>query len=43
MGEGEVSIGFWWFNLRERDHIEDTGLNGRIILRWNIRKWDVGS
>jgi hypothetical protein len=33
MEEGEVSICFWWLNLKERDHIEDTGLDGRIILR----------
>jgi len=29
-------------NLRERDHLEDTGLDGRIILRCIFRKWDVG-
>ena len=33
---------FWWGNLRERDHVEDPGLDGRIILRWIFRKWDVG-
>ena len=32
---------FWWRNLRERDHLEDPGLDGRIILRWILRKWDV--
>jgi len=21
---------------------EDPGIDGRIILRWNLRKWDVG-
>jgi hypothetical protein len=30
-------------NLRERDHLEDTGLGGEIILRWVLRKWDVGT
>jgi hypothetical protein len=25
----------------ERDHMEDTGVDGRIILRWILRKWDV--
>ena len=29
-------------NLRERDHLEDKGLDGTIILRWVFRKWDVG-
>ena len=29
--------------LRERGHLEDPGVDGRIILRWIIRKWDVGA
>jgi hypothetical protein len=29
-------------NLRERDHWGDPGVDGRIILRWIFRKWDVG-
>ena len=33
---------FWWGNLRERDHLEDPSVDGRIILRWILRKWDVG-
>jgi hypothetical protein len=24
-----------------RDHLGDTGVDGRIILRWILRKWDV--
>jgi len=26
----------------ERDHLGDPGVDGRIILRWIFRKWDVG-
>jgi hypothetical protein len=32
----------WWGNLRERDHLEDSGVDDRLILRWIFRKWDVG-
>ena len=38
MGRGEVQTGFWWGNLKERDHLEDSGVDGRIILRWIFRK-----
>ena len=41
MGRGEVYTGFWWGNLSERDHLEDPGVDGRIILRWIFRKWDM--
>ena len=34
---------FWWGNLRERDHLEDPGVDERIILRWIFRKCDVGA
>jgi hypothetical protein len=27
----------------ERDHLEDLGMDERIILRWIFRKWDVGT
>jgi len=37
-----VFTGFRGGNLRERDYLEDPGLDGRIILRWIFRQWDVG-
>jgi len=40
---GEVYTGFWWRNLRERDHLENPGVNGRIIRGWIFRKWDGGA
>ena len=32
--------GFWWPNLKERDHLEDQGVDGRIILTRIFRKCD---
>ena len=37
-GGMEVCTGFWWGNLRERDHWGDPDIDGRIILRWIFRK-----
>jgi len=37
-GSGEVYTGLWWGNLWERDHLEDPGVEGRMILRWIFRK-----
>ena len=40
MGEGR-GVDSLVGNLRERDHLEDPGIAGRITLRWIFRKWDV--
>jgi hypothetical protein len=32
-GGGEAYTGFLWDKLRERDHLEELGVGGRIILR----------
>jgi hypothetical protein len=26
-----------------KNHLEDTGVDGKIILRWIFRNWDVGA
>ena len=39
---GELYTGFWWGNLRERDHLGDPSVDGKIILRWTFGKWNVG-
>jgi len=41
-GRGGVYMGFWCRGLRERDHLEDPGIDGRIILRLIFGKWGLG-
>jgi hypothetical protein len=35
-----LHTGFWWGNLRQRDHLEDPDIGVGIILRWIFKKWD---
>ena len=35
-----MCTGFWWENVKERDHCGDPDVDGRIILRWIFRKRD---
>jgi hypothetical protein len=37
-GRREVYTGLSWGNLRERDHLDDPGVDGRILLRCIFRK-----
>jgi len=41
-GGERAYTGYWWGNLRKRDHLGDPGVDGRIMLRRIFRKWDVG-
>ena len=38
--KGEVYTRIWWGKRRERDYSGDQDVDGRIILRWILRKWD---
>jgi len=33
LGRTEKHTGFWWVKIKERDHLEDLGIDGRIILK----------
>jgi hypothetical protein len=33
----------WWGKLRERDHLENPGVDEMIILRWIFRKWEAAA
>ena len=41
-GERRGVFRFWWGDLRERDHLGDPGVEGRIILRLIFRRWYGG-
>jgi hypothetical protein len=37
-----VHTGFWCGDLREGGHLGNPGVDGRIILKWILKKWDGG-
>jgi hypothetical protein len=34
-----VHTGLWWENLTERNHLEELGLDGRVLLKWIFKNW----
>ena len=40
MEEKEVHTKFWLGDLRERGRLEDLRIDGRIILKWIVQKWN---
>jgi len=41
-GRGEERTGFWWGNLRERDHLEHPGVDGDNIKMELEVGWGYG-
>jgi len=35
-------LSFWWGNLRERDHLEDLGVEGSIIIKMDLQEVGCG-
>jgi hypothetical protein len=33
-----VHTGFWWGELKDRDHFKDLSIDGRIILKYILKK-----
>jgi len=40
IGDRRGAYKIWWDNLRERDHLEDLDVDGRLIFKWIFRKWN---
>jgi len=39
-GTEQVHVGYWWGDLRKRKHFKILDVDGRIIFKWILNKWD---
>jgi len=37
-GGGEVHTGFWCDNLKEKEHLEDPGVDKRKPVKWTLKE-----
>ena len=37
---GDMNTQFWWGDLRERNHLQNLGIGGRIKAKWIFEKWN---
>jgi hypothetical protein len=40
-GTEEVPTGFSWRDMMKTDHFEDLSVDGRIILKWMFKEWEL--
>ena len=41
-GKGEAYTGFWWGNVRERNHFQDPGIDGRDNVKMDLQEVGYG-
>jgi len=39
MSRGKVCTGLWWENLREREHLEDLGVDERKFVKVDFQEF----
>jgi hypothetical protein len=40
MYRGEMYTRFWRKSMKETDHLEDLGIDGRILSKWFLKTWN---